>query len=310
MIDILMATYNGEDYIKEQINSILDQSFQEFRLIICDDQSDDKTFEILKEYKKNYPKKIYLYKNIVRQGSAKKNFISMFKYIESDYIMFADQDDVWLKDKIKNSYELIIAKECILIKKSPIIIHTNLKIVNQDKLVISESFYQHQNISASKNNFKNILIQNIFVGCTIMINKEMANLVKGVCDDSRIIMHDWIIGILGVGCGHAYYIDTPQILYRQHNNNSVGASNPYKLKKLFNLKKQYNNIRNTFFQAEYVKEKFGDIFNKQDKKILNIYSNFCYNSRWKKMHSTLKYKLYKQGFIRSVAQCFIILIYG
>ena len=310
MIDILMATYNGENYIKEQINSILDQSFQDFKLIICDDQSNDKTFDILKEYEKIYPKKIYVYKNIERQGSAKKNFISMFKYIESDYIMFADQDDVWLKDKIKNSYKLIKEKECILIQKSPIIVHTNLKIVNQDKIVISESFYKHQNISASINSFKNILIQNIFVGCTLMINKEMSNLLKDVYDDSRIIMHDWIIGILAVGCGHSYYIETPQILYRQHDNNSVGASNPYKMEKLFNLKKQYNNIRDTFFQAEYIKEKFGNIFNKEDKKILNIYSKFCYNSRWQKMYSIVKYNFYKQGFIRSVAQCFIILIYG
>ncbi|MDK2802122.1 MAG: glycosyltransferase family 2 protein [Oscillospiraceae bacterium] len=310
MIDILMATYNGENYIKEQINSILDQSFQDFRLIICDDQSNDKTFDILKEYEKIYPKKIYVYKNIERQGSAKKNFISMFKYIGSDYIMFADQDDVWLKDKIKNSYKLIKEKECILIKKSPIIVHTNLKIVNQDKIVISESFYKHQNICASINSFKNILIQNIFVGCTLMINKEMANLLKDVYDDSRIIMHDWIIGILAVGCGNAYYIETPQILYRQHNNNSVGASNPYKLEKLFNLKKQYNNIRDTFFQAEYIKEKFGNIFNKEDQKTLNIYSKFCYNSRWQKISSIVKYNFYKQGFIRSFAQCFIILIYG
>ena len=107
MIDILMATYNGEKYIEEQIISILKQSVCDWNLIIQDDCSNDKTVDIIKKYAERYPDKIKYYLRKHQSGSAYKNFFSMIKYSNAEYVMFADQDDVWKEDKIEKQVSFL-----------------------------------------------------------------------------------------------------------------------------------------------------------------------------------------------------------
>ena len=101
MVDILMAVYNGEKFVAEQIDSILAQSETDWHLIICDDMSKDRSFEIISGYAQKYPDKISAHQNAVPTGSAQANFMSMLQYAQSEYVMFSDQDDFWEKDKVK-----------------------------------------------------------------------------------------------------------------------------------------------------------------------------------------------------------------
>ena len=105
MIDILMATYNGEKYLREQIDSILEQSYTEFRLLISDDCSTDDTRNILNEYVKKDRRVIVFLQN--KNIGAVKNFQYLMEKVESDYFMFSDQDDIWQKDKIRKSIHKI-----------------------------------------------------------------------------------------------------------------------------------------------------------------------------------------------------------
>ena len=88
MVDILMAVYNGEKFVAEQIDSILAQSETDWHLIICDDMSKDRSFEIISGYAQKYPDKISAHKNAVPTGSAQANFMSMLQYAQSEYGMF------------------------------------------------------------------------------------------------------------------------------------------------------------------------------------------------------------------------------
>lgn len=103
MIDILMATYNGEKYLRPQLDSILRQSNTDWRLIIRDDCSTDNTVQIIREYQQQYPDKFILVQADAPSGSAQNNFFQLIKYWQqhgtADYVMFADQDDVWLQKK-------------------------------------------------------------------------------------------------------------------------------------------------------------------------------------------------------------------
>ena len=111
-VNIMMATYNGEKYLSEQLDSILSQSFQNFKIYISDDKSIDNTLEILLKYKKNYPDKIEIIDYEKKKGSAAKNFIYLFENVdEADYYMFCDQDDVWDNDKIKKLLDKIHSME-------------------------------------------------------------------------------------------------------------------------------------------------------------------------------------------------------
>ncbi|MBQ7192792.1 MAG: glycosyltransferase, partial [Synergistaceae bacterium] len=100
-IDILMATYNGQKFIAEQLDSIFSQTFQDFRLIVRDDGSTDNTCAILEEYSAKYPGRIKIIHDEAVCKSATKNFFEILKHAEADYVMFSDQDDVWLKYKVQ-----------------------------------------------------------------------------------------------------------------------------------------------------------------------------------------------------------------
>ena len=126
MIDILMATFNGERFIKEQLNSIGRQTYKDWRLIIRDDCSTDKTCEIIEDFMKEFPGKIKLYKNIKPSGGAKYNFLNMISDIEHNYVMFADQDDVWHPDKIKISFLEMKKTEKYAGEGVPVLVYTDL----------------------------------------------------------------------------------------------------------------------------------------------------------------------------------------
>ncbi|MDD4782006.1 MAG: glycosyltransferase, partial [Tissierellia bacterium] len=129
MIDILLASYNGEKYIGEQIESILNQTYQDWFLYIKDDCSIDNTLDIALEYERKYIDKIKVIKSDIPSGSAKNNFFSMLPYSQNDYIMTCDQDDIWLPNKIELTFNKMkdVEKENSNI---PILIHTDLKVVD------------------------------------------------------------------------------------------------------------------------------------------------------------------------------------
>ena len=132
-IDILMATYNGEKYLREQIDSILNQTYSDFKLLISDDFSQDSTREILHEYAKKDDRVIVFLQN--ENLGVTKNFEFLMKKVENEYFMFADQDDFWQKDKIQKSIEKMHDEDCDLV-------YTNLEVVNQDLKLVNESYWK------------------------------------------------------------------------------------------------------------------------------------------------------------------------
>jgi glycosyltransferase involved in cell wall biosynthesis len=221
---ILMATYNGDKFIKEQIESILNQTYQNWKLIIHDDNSKDNTVKIIKEYIYKYPEKIVFIDDKISTGGAKENFTYLLNKIDDnyDYVMFCDQDDVWIENKIELTLNKMIEVEKENIDK-PVIIHTDLKVVDESLKTISESFFTYQNIKPewSKDLYIS-LVQNSVTGCTMMINKKAKEVSLPIGNNA--IMHDWWI-LLKVlqNKGIVDFINEPIILYRQHSSNDTGA---------------------------------------------------------------------------------------
>ena len=121
-VEILMATYNGEKYLSEQIGSIISQSYENWRLLIRDDNSKDNTVSIIEKYEKE-DNRIRLLRD--RKGNLGfiKNFEELLKSSHKEFIMFSDQDDYWEKDKIKNYIEILKKNENLIQK--PLLIHSN-----------------------------------------------------------------------------------------------------------------------------------------------------------------------------------------
>ena len=139
-VTILMATYNGEKYLCEQLNSILKQTHTNWRLVISDDGSTDATLSILQKYQSEFTDKITLLPADCRFGSAKGNFLHLLKQSPPGYAMFCDQDDIWDNDKIEKTLAALKQMETDAARNCPLLVFTDLCVVNADLQPIATSF--------------------------------------------------------------------------------------------------------------------------------------------------------------------------
>lgn len=276
MIDILIATFNGEAYIREQLNSILSQTFTDWRVIAHDDGSTDATVDIVKDFCSLYPDKFKLIEDGFVFGSAKENFSFLLENSSAEYIMFCDQDDVWLPSKIERTLNKM--KE--LVKKSnentPVVVHSDLMIVDVDLNVISESMFDFQRLPYKSGTLLEVLAKCSVTGCTMMINKAAKNVSLPIGYDA--IMHDWWVVARSIQSGgKVEFIDVPLLLYRQHDNNSVGAQkNSYMsvLSRIFSIRATYLSFLKGWKQANAIDPKikfFVFVFMKMYLYIGNLY---------------------------------------
>jgi glycosyltransferase involved in cell wall biosynthesis len=240
-ISICMATYNGEPFLKQQLDSILAQSNQDWQLLVRDDGSDDDTVPIVEDYASRLPDKIRLIKdNGVRLG-ASLNFGKLLEYADTEYVMFSDQDDVWLPNKIELTLNAMKAAEQIYPDK-PVLIHTDLKVVDSDLNIIADSMWSYQKLfPEAGDDLSRIMAQNVVTGCTVMINKKAGAVSLPI--PAEAIMYDWWLALNVCRHGKIIYVSIPSVLYRQHSRNQLGAQKARKinivhfLKKLRHIKK-------------------------------------------------------------------------
>lgn len=220
-IDILLATYNGQAYLKEQIDSILAQSNQDWRLTIRDDGSSDNSVSIVEKYAAEYPDKIKLIIDSDGNLGASLNFGRLLEQANAGYIMFSDQDDVWLPNKIELILNVMKATEQIYPDK-PVLIHTDLKVVDANLNIIADSMWTYQKIFPEiGDDLSKIMAQNVVTGCTMMINRRAKDVSAPV--PAEAIMYDWWIAVNVARYGKIVYLSAPSTLYRQHSDNRVGA---------------------------------------------------------------------------------------
>ncbi len=224
-----MTSFNGEKFIREQLESIFNQTFENWQLFISDDGSTDKTIEIILEYQKKWDKKVHL-RNGPQKGFA-ENFLSLAcdKHLIADFYAFCDQDDVWLPQKLEIAIEQIsnscLNNEPYLYCGRTISVDEKLNIIGQ-----STSFKKPPS-------FDNSLVQSIAGGNTMVFNRTSKLLIETV-GAVPTPSHDWWLYqlISGVG-GKVYFDPTPLVLYRQHENSIVGENISFfnKIKRLFIL---------------------------------------------------------------------------
>ena len=216
-IDILMATYNGEKYLKKQIDSILNQTYSNIRLIISDDSSTDTTREIIKDYEKK-DNRITAYYQENNLGYI-KNFEFLLNKVESNIYMLSDQDDIWLPNKVKNTYNF-------LQKQNADMVFTDLIVVDEQEQIIDKSFNDLMNLTKKINKTINskelVYLYNCVTGCTIMGNSKLINKILPIPTNSKHVLHDHWIALVNSMNGNIAYLPEGTIKYRQHNNNQIG----------------------------------------------------------------------------------------
>lgn len=202
MISVCMATYNGESYIKEQIESILPQLRDGDELIVSDDGSTDKTLEIIFSFECEKVKILHGPRN-----GLVKNFENAINAAKGDFIFLCDQDDVWLENKV-DVFKAAFENGADLIVSDCYVVDSKAKIIN-------ESFFLLRN---SKPGFLPNLLRNSFLGCCMAFKAELKPQILPF--PKNIPMHDWWIGLVASLYGDVAFVNQPLILYRRHGNNA------------------------------------------------------------------------------------------
>ena len=275
-IAILMATYNGEKFLREQIDSLFTQTYQDWHLYVHDDGSTDSTISIVKEYIDNHPGRITLM-DYPSQGGACKNFLSMLDRVDAPYYMFCDQDDVWLPEKIEREYSEIRELERREVSLKPIVVYSNLIVTDSDLNIISPSLWEIAGIYPEfVNSFGEMAANTLMSGCTMIFNHSVKQIMPPYTD--KITMHDaWIACCVTKNNGVLYPIKQPTIYYRQHSSNALGAQdirNPTLRQRLMRFTTSYSRNRRHYLMLRELS--YGSIFK-------SIYYKLVYRKKIRKM---------------------------
>ena len=273
MVSIGMATYNGEKFLSEQLDSIFNQTFTNFELIICDDNSTDNTIEIIKRYSKQYTN-IKLYQNSKRLGFV-KNFEKVISLSQGDYIALSDQDDIWYRDKLKISIENLEKLDI----NQPTLFHSDLEVINDKKELISKSFFKMRSYRFPKDKAIDIMVGRCGVmGNSIVFNQALKSIILPFPKDLQV--HDYWIALVNELFGKRITYYLPLLKYRIHSYNISNS-----IEKLNQPKKLNSNIRLPFhnINRERVLLELLDRYrlSLDDKEILNSFLDYLLFNRRK-----------------------------
>lgn len=216
-ISVAMATYNGEKYISQQLKSILNQSVIVDEIIVVDDNSDDKTIDIIKRL--NCPQ-IRIYKNDKNLGYV-ENFYKAISLTRGKYVFLADQDDIWEKEKVK----LTLAE----FQKSDknMAVCTGFSLINQNEAPITDienyqvnGFVLQKHKDVEELTLKRLAFGNVIQGCTYCVKREVIDVYLEMHNTE--VIHDYQLMLISAAMGKVKYINRPLIRYRLHENNAVG----------------------------------------------------------------------------------------
>lgn len=216
IFDILLATYNGEAFLSQMIESIQAQDLASWRLLISDDGSSDATVAIASRLASNDPRIVLVETGRHHRGVV-GNFFSLLPRSTASYVAFCDQDDVWLPNKLSTLAATLGDPEVATLAFS------DLRVVDQDLATIADSFMRYGSFVPSRTELRNLLPANIAPGCSMAFTRALLERARMPRQLEDVCMHDWWLMLLAAALGTVSYVAQPLALYRQHARNAAGA---------------------------------------------------------------------------------------
>lgn len=312
---ILLASFRGEDYIDQQLDSILRQSEADWTLLIRDDGSDDATLAIIDQYVKQDHRVQLLQDQHGRLGTV-GSFLALCKsaYEQgADYVLFSDQDDYWEEEKVSRQLKLVQKLELGHSKTFPIAAYCDLTVVDKALEELAASYMQYKGLQHPEiAPLGQLIFQNTVTGCATIINRALlSDLCKS--DNNNIIMHDWWIALLAASNGILAYDPYVGIKYRQHDNNQIGVNKASLPRKILSKIRSDNRKKNKEFfrlilaQATAMSEFISDPYNEQP--ILNNLSQIDKMGLTDRLTFLIKSKIRRSSFLSTILLWIRILSY-
>lgn len=312
---ILMASYNGKKYIREQIESILCQTFTDWQLYINDDGSTDGTVGIINEYAARFPDKIRLSFNESGRHSPKDNYADLFRKVpEADWYVLCDQDDIWLHDRLEKMLLKAKAEGVCGDSIVPAIVYGRAEVVDEKLRKMGDSIEGCIHIRLREDAAREqILLTGYIWGCTMMYNAALRDFVQYIPEGA--LYHDVYLEIVCVFFGKIIALEDTVVKYRQHGDNTSLGVYPI-LKDICRRLRDWRGIMNririfrdrTRLQMLAFLEQFGERLSGEDKRrILDCIRILGYRSR---VHSVVaavrKRYLRWDGYYKYIVFLFIV----
>ncbi len=310
-IQILLATYNGCQFVEEQLESIYRQKLPDeatMSLLVSDDNSTDNTLSLIEPFFQKGLNGTCIVKlnkknNFESLTGACGNFSFALSQCSSEYIMFCDQDDYWLENKISLTLKKMKESEDAYGKDTPILIFTDLSVVDENLKIIAPSFFSYQSMRAEwSDKLSQLMIQNVAPGCTMMANRALLNIALPIPEQA--VMHDWWLMLVANAFGKVAYVNEPTILYRQHGNNQVGAQNLKFNRLIKSFESGCKNLISTSRQADVFYQRYKDdltnFIDHVELKKLKHFANFHRDGYFKNLKGFLKGYYRKNNLVRNV----------
>lgn len=308
-VDILLATYNGERFLTEQLDSILNQTYQNWRIIVSDDGSTDSTDRILCSYAER-DQRITLCSSSAPQKSACGNFMNLLSKSTAEYFMFCDQDDVWTEDKIADSLNLMRQTENRFGSETPVLVYSDTMVVSSNLELIHPSYLRYSGKAKSGDMLRRLLMTNVVPGCTVLGNSALRKLGikdRNKIEISRILMHDWWLALIASSCGKIRKLSKPTVLYRQHEANVVGAEKI----SFRSVESRLVNAANKFWscvdQAEYLLTLFKEDMSSESVSLVETFVSLSTLPSLRRIAVAYRNGLLKQNKVKALIEMIVLL---
>jgi len=289
-ISILLCTFNGEKYLDDQLKSFEDQNITDkLDLLISDDGSQDRTLEILRNFKKTskIPTKI-IFRKTAHGFSSNFTFITSRKNLNSDFYAWSDQDDIWINDKLERA----IKELNNISPKIPAVFSSRTIITNEHNIKIGESKKFKKPYL-----FQNALVQSIAGGNTMVFNESARVLFNQATKIRKISSHDWLMYIAVTGSGGIFIFESiPLVRYRQHNKNLIGAN--ISLRNIFQRIQLLfmGNLKNSISINKSCISLIENFLTNENKILYNEFYKFRNSNMINRFFRFLNIGIYRQGY--------------
>lgn len=301
-IEILMATYNGEEYIEQQIASIQQQTLRNWTLSISDDCSTDGTLDIITRLAAQ-DARIRIVSHDVRHGSPQANFNALMAQASGRYVFLADQDDLWHANKLALFMQRMHAAEAQYGSDTPLLAFSDLVVVDAHNDVIAPSFLRFIGRDPHRAQLNELLAQNLVTGCASAMNSTLRDVLQSIVthgDGDRMIMHDWCYALVAAALGHVVYVDQATVNYRQHGDNAMGAHGYSGLKTLMSLiihrapirRRRVARMHRMIDQAAYVRDALAAYARPSGLETLDAYCALPQLPRRRRVRTVFRYRFW------------------
>ena len=300
-VQIIMATYNGEKYLEEQMDSLLAQTWTDIRVEVCDDGSTDHTCDVIERYAQK-DSRISIHRNEENKGYV-RNFLEGMQRSEAEYIMFCDQDDIWDQNKIEVTLGAMEQAE----RGSadiPILVFTDA--INFDSDTGQGRSHEKSHLNIKKVDTAHLFMENKVIGCTVMVNRAVLPYLTEIPQEIRV--HDWWLALICSHFGQIVYVDRPTLRYRQHSGNMIGGSSfgSYVKDRLAGIRDQREALHSSYRQGQAFLSLYSDRMTQEQRETAQKFAALAETGWFMRRWNMMKYGFTKSGMVRNIGLFFLM----